>query len=164
MRNSSHPEEKLRLDRIDRNILAHLQRDATISISDLADKVGLSSTPCWRRIQKLEESGIIKRRIAVLDRRLLNAKMTVFIAVKASGHSIEWIENFKNSLRDMPEIVDIYRMSGEIDYLLRAFLPDMESYDDLYKKIIKKVDVTDVTSMFSMEEIKSTTEIPLDFM
>lgn len=112
----------------------------------------------------MEEAGIIMKRIAVLDRRLLNAKMTVFIAVKARGHSIDWIENFAKSLRDMTEIVDIYRMSGEIDYLIRAFLPDIESYDALYKKIIKKVEVTDVTSMFSMEEIKSTTEIPLDFI
>ncbi|HEX2552246.1 MAG TPA: Lrp/AsnC family transcriptional regulator [Microvirga sp.] len=151
------------MDAFDRRILAALQSDATLPLAELAERVGLSTTPCWRRIQRLEQAGVIRKRIAVLDRRQLNANVTVFIAVRTSQHTAEWIEAFRKATSDIPEIVDVYRMSGEIDYLIRAFVPDIESYDALYKKLIARVALNDVTSMFAMEELKSTTEVPLGF-
>lgn len=163
-KNLSNVDPATRLDRIDRNILQRLQQDATMPVGDLAEQVGLSMTPCWRRIQRLERDGFIKKRIAIIDRRMVNARVTVFIAIRTRDHSIEWIETLRKAASEMTEIVDVYRMSGEVDYLIRAFLPDIESYDALYKKIIKKVPVADITSMFAMEEIKSTTEVPLDFI
>ncbi len=152
-----------RLDPIDRRILACLQSDATLPLAEVAEQVGLSTTPCWRRIQRLESEGFIRRRIAILNRRLLNAAVTVFIAVRTREHTAEWIETFRRATSDIPEIIDVYRMSGEIDYLIRAFVPDIESYDALYKQLIQRVALEDVTSMFAMEELKSTTEIPLGF-
>ena len=151
------------LDVIDLRLLKLLQGDADLPLADLAEKVGLSPTPCWRRIQKLEKAGVIRRRVALLDRRLLNAGVTVFIAVRTAKHSAEWLDQFADAVRDIPEIVDFYRMSGEIDYLLKALVPDIAAYDALYKKLISKIELSDVTSMFAMEELKSTTEIPLDF-
>ncbi|EJM56244.1 Lrp/AsnC family transcriptional regulator [Pseudomonas sp. GM48] len=161
---SKLPDRSSRLDRIDRRILAALQRDATQPVTELAEQVGLSMTPCWRRIQRLEQQGFIKKRVAILDRTTLNAKVTVFIMIKTREHSIEWIDRFYRATRDMTEIVDIYRMSGEVDYLIRAFLPDIQAYDVLYKKIIGQLPVANITSMFAMEEIKSTSEVPLDFI
>ncbi|MEP9347704.1 Lrp/AsnC family transcriptional regulator [Xanthobacter sp. KR7-225] len=153
----------LNLDVIDLRLLKLLQGDAELPLADLAEKVGLSPTPCWRRIQKLEKAGVIRRRVALLDRKLLNAGVTVFIAVRTARHSAEWLDQFADAVRDIPEIVDFYRMSGEIDYLLKALVPDIAAYDALYKKLISKIELSDVTSMFAMEELKSTTEIPLDF-
>jgi Lrp/AsnC family transcriptional regulator len=152
------------LDEIDRRILGMLQSDATRPLAEMAEAAGLSTTPCWRRIQQMEERGLIKRRIAVLDREQLNANVTVFIAIRTSQHTAAWIELFRRATHDIPEIVDVYRMSGEIDYLIRAFVPDIASYDALYKKLIARIDVNDVTSMFAMEEIKSTTAVPLGFV
>ncbi|QQS11998.1 MAG: Lrp/AsnC family transcriptional regulator [Rhodospirillales bacterium] len=151
------------LDDQDRKILALLQRDATLAVSEIAAKVGLSTTPCWRRIQKLEEAGVIRRRVALLDRAALNAGVTVFVAVRTSQHNAQWLAKFAKAVADFPEVVDCYRMSGEIDYLLRLALPDIAAYDSFYKRLIAKVDLSDVTSMFAMEEIKSTTELPLGF-
>ena len=161
---SKAPTKLPRLDGIDRRILARLQRDATLPIAELAEQVGLSLTPCWRRVQRLEKDGYILKRIAILDRHLLNAGVTVFVAIRTSEHSIEWIDRFHKAIRDINEVVDIYRMSGEIDYLIRAFVPDIHSYDLLYKKLIAKLPTSNVTSMFAMEEIKSTTEVPLGFL
>ena len=153
-----------RLDEIDRRILRELQIDASLPIGELADRVGLSTTPCWRRVQRLDSDGFIRRRVALLDRRKLNANVTVFIAIRAAQHTVEWIEAFRAATLDIPEIVDVYRMSGEIDYLIRAFVPDIESYDSLYKRLIGRIALGDVTSMFAMEELKSTSEVPLDFV
>jgi len=152
-----------KLDAFDLRILALLQQDATTPLADLAEAVGLSQTPCWRRVQKLEAAGYIRRRVALLDRTKLNAGVTVFIAVKTSRHSMEWLERFHAAVRGLPEIVDFYRMSGEIDYLLKAHVSDIAAYDALYKKLISRIDLSDVTSMFAMEELKSTTAIPLGF-
>jgi Lrp/AsnC family transcriptional regulator len=152
-----------KLDEFDLKILARLQQDATTPLAELAEEVGLSSTPCWRRIQKLEAAGLIRKRVALLDRRQLKAGVTVFIAIRTARHSMEWLERFHAAVNDLPEIVDFYRMSGEIDYLLKAFVPDIEAYDALYKKLISRIDLNDVTSMFAMEELKSTTAIPLGF-
>jgi Lrp/AsnC family transcriptional regulator len=152
-----------KLDAFDLQILALLQQDATTPLTELAEAVGLSPTPCWRRVQKLEAAGYIHRRVALLDRDKLKAGVTVFIAVKTSRHSMEWLERFHSAVHDLPEIVDFYRMSGEIDYLLKAYVSDIAAYDALYKKLISRIDLSDVTSMFAMEELKSTTAIPLGF-
>jgi Lrp/AsnC family transcriptional regulator len=151
------------LDDIDLRILDALQKDANQSVSDIAKRAGVSTTPCWRRIQRLEESGVISKRVALLDRAQLNVGVTVFIAVKTSKHTVEWLEKFRKAVKDIPEIIDLYRMSGEIDYLLKAYVPDIASYDALYKQLISRIELSDVTSMFAMEELKSTTEIPLSF-
>jgi Lrp/AsnC family transcriptional regulator len=152
-----------KLDSFDLRILALLQEDATMPLAALAEAIGLSPTPCWRRIQKLEAAGYIQRRVALLDRGKLKAGVTVFIAVKTARHSMEWLERFHAAVHDLPEIVDFYRMSGEIDYLLKAYVSDIAAYDALYKKLISRIDLNDVTSMFAMEELKSTTAIPLGF-
>jgi Lrp/AsnC family transcriptional regulator len=151
------------IDDIDLRILDALQKDANQSVSDIARHAGVSTTPCWRRIQRLEAEGVISKRVALLDRAQLNAAVTVFIAVRTSKHTVDWLEKFRKVVKDIPEIVDFYRMSGEIDYLLKAYVPDIASYDALYKKLIAKIELSDVTSMFAMEELKSTTAIPLGF-
>jgi Lrp/AsnC family transcriptional regulator len=157
------PAKTPKLDAIDLKLLKHLQEDAALPLADLADKVGLSATPCWRRVQRLEKAGVIRKRVALLDRAHLNVGVTVFIAIRTSQHTADWLDKFARAVRDTPEIVDFYRMSGEIDYLLKAHVPDISSYDRLYQKLIAKVDLSDVTSMFAMEELKSTTEMPLEF-
>ena len=152
------------LDEHDLKILRLLQRDATLPLAEIASRVGLSTTPCWRRIQKLENAGIIRRRVALLDRSALNAGVTVFVAIRTNQHNAAWLARFASAVSDMPEVVDCYRMSGEIDYLLRLVLPDIAAYDAFYKRLIGRIDLSDVTSMFAMEEIKSTTELPLSFV
>ena len=152
-----------KLDAFDLRILALLQEDASKPLAELAEAVGLSPTPCWRRIQKLEEAGHIRRRVALLDRTKLKAGVTVFIAVKTARHTMEWLERFHAAVHDLPEIVDFYRMSGDIDYLLKAYVSDIAAYDALYKKLISRIELSDVTSMFAMEELKSTSAIPLGF-
>jgi Lrp/AsnC family transcriptional regulator len=141
-----------------------LQRDASLAVGDVAQAVGLSVTPCWRRIQRLEQEGVIRRRVALLDRQALNAGVTVFVAVRTNQHTAQWLARFAAAVIEFPEVVDCYRMSGEIDYLLRLALPDIAAYDAFYKRLITKVELSDVTSMFAMEEIKSTTELPLSFV
>lgn len=152
-----------KLDAFDLRILALLQEDVSRPLAELAEAVGLSPTPCWRRIQKLDAAGYIRKRVALLDRTRLKAGVTVFIAVKTARHSMEWLERFHAAVHDLPEIVDFYRMSGDIDYLLKAYVCDIGAYDALYKKLISRIELSDVTSMFAMEELKSTTAIPLGF-
>jgi Lrp/AsnC family transcriptional regulator len=149
------------LDELDRKILAVLQVDSSLSMQDLAERVGLSSTPCWRRIQKLESSGYIKRRVALLDAEKLNLGVSVFIAVRTNQHNAEWVQRFRKIVVGFPEVVDFYRLSGDVDYLIRAVVSDIRAYDDLYQRLIAKIDLHDVSSMFTMEQIKSTTELPL---
>ena len=150
-----------KLDRFDRLILAALQEDATISVSELAEKIGLTATPCWRRIQKLEERGIIRKRVALLDPKTLNLGVTVFIAIRTRDHRFDWFESFHKLVSAIPEVVDFYRVAGSTDYLLRATVSDIAGYDNLYKTLIKGSDLADVTSMFVIEEIKHTTALPL---
>jgi len=152
------------MDRLDRKILRLLQEDATLAVADIAKKVGLSTTPCWRRIQKLEEDGIIKRRVAVLDPVKINARVTVFVSVRTSSHSHEWLKRFAEVVQEFPEVVEFYRMSGDIDYLLRVVVPDIAAYDAFYKRLISKIEIRNVSSSFAMEQIKYTTELPLDYM
>ena len=149
------------LDDLDRKILATLQVDSSLSMQEVADRVGLSSTPCWRRIQKLESAGYIKRRVALLDAEKLNLGVSVFIAVKTNQHNAEWAQRFRKIVTSFPEVVDFFRLSGDVDYLIRAVVPDIRAYDELYQRLIAKIDIYDVSSMFAMEQIKSTTELPL---
>jgi Lrp/AsnC family transcriptional regulator len=150
-----------KLDRFDRQILQLLQQDAAISVSELADKVGLTPTPCWRRIQKLEQRGVIKQRVAVLDPKQLNLGVTVFIAIRTREHRFDWFESFHKLVSAIPEVVDFYRVAGSTDYLLKVVVSDIGGYDNLYKTLIKGSDLADVTSMFVIEEIKHTTALPL---
>jgi Lrp/AsnC family transcriptional regulator len=151
------------LDAMDLKILAILQRDATLPVAEIGKQVGLSTTPCWRRIQKLEEAGVIKRRVAVLDAAKVNAGVTVFVSIKTDQHSLDWLKRFHAAVDDMPEVVGFYRMSGEIDYLMRVVVPDIAAYDAFYKKLIGRIEIAKVSSAFAMEEIKNTTELPLAF-
>ena len=151
------------LDEIDIKILARLQIDCTAAVADIGKDVGLSTTPCWRRIQKLEESGVIQRRVAILDAQKVNAGVTVFVSIKTDQHSLAWLEKFHAAVEDLPEVVEFYRMSGEVDYLMRVVVPDIGAYDTFYKKLISRVEISKVSSAFAMEEIKNTTALPLDF-
>jgi Lrp/AsnC family transcriptional regulator len=152
------------LDNIDRRILQELQHDASLSTSDLADRVGLSTTPCWRRVRQLETSGYIKKRVALLDRARLGVATTVFVAVKTRSHAADWLDKFARAVSDMPEVVEFHRMSGDIDYLMKVVVPDIPAYDAFYKRLISKIDLSDVSSSFAMEEIKTTTALPLDYL
>ncbi|MCX5514662.1 ArsR family transcriptional regulator [Kaistia algarum] len=152
------------MDRLDRKILQILQEDATIPVAEIGRRVGLSTTPCWRRIQKLEEDGVILRRVAILDPRKVNAKVTVFVSITTSQHNDEWLKRFAEVIRDVPEVVEFYRMSGQVDYLLRVVVPDIEAYDAFYKRLISKIDIADVSSAFAMEQIKFATTLPLNYV
>lgn len=152
------------MDRLDRKILRLLQEDATLAVADIAKKVGLSTTPCWRRIQKLEEEGIIQRRVAVLDPVKINARVTVFVSVRTGSHSHEWLKRFAEVVQEFPEVIEFYRMSGDVDYLLRVVVPDIAAYDAFYKRLISKIEIRNVSSSFAMEQIKYTTQLPLDYM
>jgi Lrp/AsnC family transcriptional regulator len=154
----------LPMDAIDRKILALLQADAGISNAEIADRVGLSPTPCWRRIRHLEETGVIRRRVALLDRDRLNVGVTVFVQVRTNQHNAEWFGRFAAAVETIPEVVEFYRMAGEIDYLLRVVVPDIAAYDGVYKRLIAAIDLYDVSSSFAMEEIKYTTALPLAYI
>jgi Lrp/AsnC family transcriptional regulator len=165
LRDTAHSSQAVHamLDEMDVKILRILQQDCTRSVADIGKEVGLSTTPCWRRIQKLEEAGVIKRRVAVLEPDLVNAGVTVFVSVKTDQHSLAWLENFHAAVVDFPEVIEFYRMSGDVDYLLHVVVPDIGSYDAFYKKLISRVQISKVSSAFAMERIKYTTALPLDF-
>lgn len=152
------------MDWIDRRILACLQTNASLSTAEVAERVGLSTTPCWRRIQKLEKSGIIRRRVTLLDRARLNVDVDVFVAIRTSQHNEEWLTKFARVVTAFPEVVELYRMSGDVDYLIRVVVPDIAAYDAFYKRLIQQVDIADVSSTFAMERIKYTTELPLEYV
>jgi Lrp/AsnC family transcriptional regulator len=155
---------KMSLDAFDRKILDCLQDDADLPLAEIAARVGLSTTPCWRRIKRLQDDGIVRARVALLDRKAVNVGVTVFVAVRTAQHNAAWLARFAKAVASFPEVMDCYRMSGEIDYLIRLALPDIEAYDAFYKRLIAKVELSDVTSMFAMEEIKSTTRVPLSYL
>lgn len=150
------------MDTTDLKILDCLQQDATLSTSEIAEKVNLSTTPCWRRIQKLEQSGVIRKRVALLSREKLNIEGDIFVAIKTSQHNAEWLDRFIDVVNALPEVVEFYRMSGDVDYLMRVVVPDIKSFDRFYKKLISKIDFIDVSSTFAMEQLKYTTAVPLD--
>ena len=149
------------MDRLDKEILRLLQHDATLAVSDIADKVGLSTTPCWRRIQTLEQKGIIKRRVALLDANKIDLRLTVFVQLKAARHDADWLNKFALHAAKIEQIVEFYRMSGEYDYLLKVMVADMQAFDEFYKTLVSGIELSDVTSSFAMEQIKYTTAMPL---
>ncbi len=151
------------LDAVDVRILSILQQDCTVSVADIGKAVGLSTTPCWRRIQKLEQEGVIQSRVALLDAKKVSVGVTVFVAITTSEHSLQWLERFHAVLREFPEVVEAYRMSGQVDYLLRVTVPNIESYDRFYKALIERMPLSDVSSSFAMEQIKYTTALPLTY-
>jgi Lrp/AsnC family transcriptional regulator len=150
------------MDFIDRKIVALLQDDATLSIAEISRRVNLSQTPCWKRIQRLEASGVIERRVALVDPQALGLGLTVFVSIEAGDHSPEWLAQFAANVSAMPEVMEIYRMAGEVDYLLRVVVADMAAYDLFYKQLIGSVPMKNVTSRFALERIKSTTAYPVD--
>ncbi|MGA8260206.1 MAG: Lrp/AsnC family transcriptional regulator [Arenicellales bacterium] len=151
------------MDRLDKRILSYLQADATLSTSELAERIGLSTTPCWRRVQKLENEGVIQKRVALLDRDKLNLGVDVFVAVKTNQHNSKWLDEFAHIVTEFDEVLEFYRMAGEIDYLIHVVVPDIPSFDRFYKKLINKIDINDVSSTFVMERIKYTTRLPLEY-
>ena len=151
------------LDQIDRKLLTLLQEDASLSLNELAEQVNLSRNACWNRIRQMEDKGIIVGRVTLLDPEALNVGLTVFIAVRTSHHTAEWLETFRAAVRDLPEIIGIYRTTGDTDYLLQAVVPSMKAYDALYQRLISRVELSDVSSSFVMEEIKRTTVLPLGY-
>jgi Lrp/AsnC family transcriptional regulator len=153
----------LLLDAIDKRLLTELQRDSNRSIEALAETVGLSRNTCWRRVARLEEEGVVARRVALVDPAKVNLALPVFIVVRAGRHTADATEALRRAVLDIPEIVGAYRTAGEIDYILQARVPDVAAYDRLYKKLIARLDMSDVSASFVMEEIKAVTELPLDF-
>ncbi len=151
------------LDKLDIKILDILQQDCTVAVAEIGKKVGLSTTPCWRRIQKMEEMGVINKRVALLDAEKVNAPVTVFVFITTNQHSEDWLAKFHKAIEQFPEVVEFYRMSGHVDYLLRVVVPDIAAYDDFYKRLIEGVDIADVSSSFAMEQIKFTTQLPLHY-
>lgn len=151
------------MDPTDKRILGVLQEDASLSVAEIAERVNLTATPCWRRIQRLERDGFIRRKVAILDKERMGLGITVFVAVKTNKHSAEWLTQFHKLVAGMPEVIDFVRLAGSIDYLIRVVVPDVQSYDAFYKRLIDKMEFYDISSMFQMEEIKSTTALPLTY-
>ena len=149
------------MDHVDLRILNTLQQDASGSIAEIAERAGTSQTPCWRRIKRMEEDGIIKKRVALLDQEKLNIGLTGFILIRTAEHDEEWLRAFAEGVKAMPEVLEFHRMTGEVDYLLRIVTIDLKGYDAIYKKLIKVAKLSDVSACFSMECIKETTELPL---
>ena len=150
------------LDLIDRKIVAELMRDATLPVAQIGEKVGLSQTPCWKRIQRLQENGVLTSRVALADPAKLGFGLTIFVGIEAPDHSAEWREVFVRAVNVIPEIMEVYRMAGEMDYLLRIAVPDMAAFDALYKRLTDAVAIKNVTSHFAMERMKFTTAYPVD--
>ena len=151
------------MDKFDRAILDALQNDSSIAVAELADRIGLTATPCWRRVQRLEAAGIIRKRVALLDAQKLNVGVTVFVSVRTSHHSADWLKSFHKLVSSIPEVTELYRMAGQTDYLSKVGVPDIAAYDRVYKRLIQGTDLADVSSSFAMEEIKCTSKLPLDY-
>jgi len=149
------------MDAIDRKILTVLQDDASLSVAQIGKRVGLSSTPCWKRIQRLEADGVITKRVALVDSAKIGLGITVFVSIETGDHSQEWLGRFAEVVEAMPEVMEFYRMAGDVDYMLRVVVPDIAGYDTFYKKLIGTVPLKNVTSRFAMEKIKSTTALPI---
>ena len=149
------------MDAIDRKILAVLQDDASLSVAEIGSRVGLSSTPCWKRIQRLEADGVIQKRVALVDQDKIGLKITVFVSIETDDHSQAWLASFAEMVGAMPEVMEFYRMAGDVDYMLRVVVPDIQGYDAFYKRLIAAVPLKNVTSRFAMEKIKSTTVLPI---
>jgi Lrp/AsnC family transcriptional regulator len=149
------------MDAIDTKILMLLQEDASVSIAELAQKVNLSQTPCWKRVQRLEASGVIQKRVALVDPEKVGLGLTVFVSIETSDHSGQWLQRFAEFVSAMPEVMEFYRMAGDVDYMLRVAVPDMAAYDGFYKRLIETIPLKNVTSRFAMQRVKSTTAYTL---
>ncbi|MBS0518301.1 MAG: Lrp/AsnC family transcriptional regulator [Proteobacteria bacterium] len=149
------------MDAIDRKIVALLQEDASLSLAQIAHRVGLSQSPCWKRIQRLEKSGVILKRVALISPEAIGQGLTVFVSIESGDHSSTWLAKFAQTVTAMPEVMEFYRMAGDIDYMLRVAVPNMQAFDTFYKKLIDSMPLKNVTSRFAMERIKSTTAYPL---
>lgn len=149
------------MDAIDRRIVEMLQEDATLSLSRIAEAIGLSTTASWKRVQRLEADGVLVRRVALVDPEKVGVGLTVFVEIRTREHSREWLESFATKVAAMPEVVEFYRMSGDVDYMLRVVVADMRAYDAFYKRLIDGISLADVTSRFAMERIKHTTAVPI---
>ena len=149
------------MDNTDRKILAILQEDASLPVAEVAARVNLSQTPCWRRIQKLEEAGVIQGRVAILDPNSIGLGLTVFVEIETGDHSREWLDRFAEAINTMPEVMEVYRMAGDVDYLIRLAVANMAAYDDFYRRLIALVPMKNVTSRFAMERVKYSTAYPL---
>lgn len=152
------------MDLIDKEILALLQDNSDLPIAEIAARVNLSTTPCWRRIQRLEELAVIKRKVTLLNPEKLNVGVTVFVMLRTNQHNQDWFSRLSSAVNAIPEVVDFYRMSGSIDYLLRVVVPDIAAYDEVYKKLTKDIEIFEVNSSFAMEEIKHTSSLPLNYL
>jgi len=152
------------MDKLDKKILEQLQKNGGLTAAELADRIGLSKAPCWRRVKRLEEAGIIKQTVALLDARSLNLGTTVFVTLKTGNHSEAWFDKFVKAVRDIPEVTEIHRMSGDVDYLMRIVVPDIDAYDVVYKRLIASVEFQDVSASFAFETIKYTTALPLNYV
>ncbi|MEM1380976.1 MAG: Lrp/AsnC family transcriptional regulator [Pseudomonadota bacterium] len=151
------------MDETDKKILSLVQTDANLSVADVAERAGISQTPCWRRLKKLEEKGVIKRRVTLLDPNALGLPLVGYVRIHAKEHSEDWLQAFAKAVQAIPEIVECHRMTGDVDYLLKVVAPDMGGYDVIYKQLIRKIDMADVSVNFSMERLKDTTELPLNY-
>jgi Lrp/AsnC family transcriptional regulator len=149
------------MDATDRKILALLQDDASLSVAEIGSRVGLSSTPCWKRIQRLEADGVLLKRVALIDQDKLGLGVTVFVSIETGDHSQDWLDRFAQTVGSMPEVMEFYRMAGDVDYMLRVVVTDIAGYDAFYKRMIAAVPLKNVTSRFAMEKIKSTTALPI---
>jgi Lrp/AsnC family transcriptional regulator len=149
------------MDAIDRKILAVLQENAALSVAEIGSRVGLSSTPCWKRIQRLEAEGVIQRRVALVDQDRIGLGVTVFVSIETGDHSQDWLARFAQVVGAMPEVMEFYRMAGDVDYMLRVVVADIAGYDAFYKRLIAALPLKNVTSRFAMEKIKSTTALPI---
>jgi Lrp/AsnC family transcriptional regulator len=149
------------MDAIDRKILAVLQEDASLSVAEIGARVGLSSTPCWKRIQRMEAEGVILKRVALVDQDKLGLGVTVFVSIETGDHSNAWLTKFAEVVQAMPEVMEFYRMAGDIDYMLRVVVADIPGYDAFYKRLITNVPLKNVTSRFAMEKIKAATALPI---
>ena len=149
------------MDDVDRKILAILQEDASVSVGEIANQVGLSQTPCWRRIQRLEENGVIRRRVALLDPDAIGLGLTIFVEIESGDHSKEWLDRFADTVVVMPEVMEVHRMAGDVDYLLRVAAANMAEFDLFYRKLIALLPLKNVTSRFAMELVKGTTAFPI---
>ena len=152
------------LDKKDKEILQLLQADASLSLAEVAARVNLTQTPCWRRIQKLQAEGVIRKQVVLCDANKLNLGLTTFVTIRTSQHNEQWMQRFVAGATSIAEIVEIYRLSGDADYLLKIVVPDISRYDSVYKRLIRAVDLLDVSSAFAMETIKCTTALPLDYV
>src|SRR5438105_4027336 len=149
------------LDRLDLQILDAMQRDASLSMVELGAKVGLSSTPCWKRLKRLEDAGLIERRVAIVNRKAVGLPITVFVSIRTGHHDDKWLARFATVVSALPEVQEFHRMSGDVDYLLKVVASSIDGYDLFYKKLISLADMAGISSAFSMEQIKSTTALPL---